>query len=270
MICVQPSFEARPLVSVVMRTMPGRTELLRRAISSVAAQSYRPIEVIVVEDGGDTAATVLDEFRSEDGLELRAIAVAKIGRCEAGNLGMTAAAGEYVNFLDDDDELLPPHVELLAARLSAAHEAAAAYAASFLVHSDIVNLNPLVIDEHRRELFGRTGFDLKALWRTNMFPIQAVLFRRALFERHGGLASELDALEDWDLWLRYSAEQDFVYVDAATSRFRLPAAQEKLECRRNIHLSYMPIFRRRQANLLKGYHGTRFESRLRAAAQAAN
>ena len=66
-------------------------------------------------------------------------------------------------------------------------------------------------------------FDRITLWHHNYLPIQAVLFHRRLYERYGGFAEDMDQLEDWNLWTRYTLEDDFVLVDKTTSKYRVPA-----------------------------------------------
>ena len=69
----------------------------------------------------------------------------------------------------------------------------------------------------------RQPFDRLTLWHHNFLPIQAVLFHRSLYERHGGFAEDMDQLEDWNLWTRYTLEDDFVLVEKTTSKYRVPA-----------------------------------------------
>ncbi len=69
----------------------------------------------------------------------------------------------------------------------------------------------------------RQPFDRITLWHHNYLPIQAVLFHRSLYERHGGFAEDMDQLEDWNLWTRYTLEDDFVLVEKTTSKYRVPA-----------------------------------------------
>src|SRR5207249_3936601 len=52
----------------------------------------------------------------------------------------------------------------------------------------------------------------------------AVLFHRSLYERYGGFAEDMDQLEDWNLWTRYTLEDDFVLVEKTTSKYRVPAS----------------------------------------------
>ena len=50
-----------------------------------------------------------------------------------------------------------------------------------------------------------------------------MLFHRSLFERYGGFAEDMDQLEDWNLWTRYTLEDDFVLLEKTTSKYRVPA-----------------------------------------------
>src|SRR3990170_7346574 len=97
-----------PLVSIIVRTK-DRPKLLRRALQSIAVQTYRPIEAILVNDGGcdldvDGLKTILGD------VSLNYVRLEKnTGRAHAGNVGIENARGEYVGFLDDDDVLYPGH-----------------------------------------------------------------------------------------------------------------------------------------------------------------
>ena len=59
-----------------------------------------------------------------------------------------------------------------------------------------------------------------------------MLFHRRLFERYGGFAEDMEQLEDWNLWTRYTLENDFVLVEKTTSKYRVPADRDEAERRR--------------------------------------
>jgi hypothetical protein len=59
------------------------------------------------------------------------------------------------------------------------------------------------------------------LWDHNYLPIQSVVFRRELYAKYGGFDEELENLEDWNLWVRYSQVDDFQMVDRVTSLFTI-------------------------------------------------
>ena len=98
-----------PLVSAVIPTR-GRPALVLSAIRSALRQTWRPLEVVVVLDGPDVEtaahlATITDP-------RLRVLTLPEpAGGCAARNAGVEAARGEWIAFLDDDDEWFPEKIE---------------------------------------------------------------------------------------------------------------------------------------------------------------
>ena len=74
-------------------------------------------------------------------------------------------------------------------------------------------------------------FDRMVLWHHNYLPIQSVLFHRRLYERHGGFDESMEQLEDWNLWTRYTLDDDFVLVPKTTSKYRVPADEREAAAR---------------------------------------
>ena len=98
-----------PLVSVVIPTL-HRPKLLLRAVDSVLLQTHREIELIIVVDGPD--ADTVDAARSVNDRRLRIIVNPQsLTAAGSRNVGATHAAGEWIAFLDDDDEWLPAKLE---------------------------------------------------------------------------------------------------------------------------------------------------------------
>ncbi len=101
-----------PLVSVVVPTV-GRSPWLGQAVDSALHQTYRSCEVLVVDDSPDGHAgrewTLERGLR--DGERLRLIHSGGVGGSAARNAGVAAARGEWIAFLDDDDEWLPEKLE---------------------------------------------------------------------------------------------------------------------------------------------------------------
>ena len=103
------------LVSVIIPTYKGSMQL-GRAIKSVCEQTYRNIEVIVIDDNGDGTE---DQRKTENVINALNISVPfqyikhsknRNGAC-ARNTGISASKGEYICFLDDDDYFLPEKIE---------------------------------------------------------------------------------------------------------------------------------------------------------------
>jgi glycosyltransferase involved in cell wall biosynthesis len=113
------------LVSIIVPTH-DRASLLGKAIASVAAQTYRPIECIVVDDGStDNIQGLVEDIRPsiDSALELRYVRQKQSGGCAARNRGLRESHGEFIAFLDSDDELLPEAIQRKVERLRASSAA---------------------------------------------------------------------------------------------------------------------------------------------------
>lgn len=76
---------------------------------------------------------------------------------------------------------------------------------------------------------GKTSLGSIDFFIDNPVPIQAVVFRKELYMSCGGLDPELDALEDWDLWMRMACKTQIASVEKATSIFRVPEDPKEFE-----------------------------------------
>jgi glycosyltransferase involved in cell wall biosynthesis len=95
-----------PRVSIVMSCF-NKAATLADSVKSVLAQTYRDIELVVIDDGStDHSAQVLDGLTSDR--RVRFVTIPNGGQAAALNLGMSLARGDYVGFIDADDEYHPP------------------------------------------------------------------------------------------------------------------------------------------------------------------
>lgn len=222
-----------PLVSIITRTYRGRELYLRQALLSAAHQTYPNIECIVVEDGGDTMQTVVDNLNQVTQRTIRFIALPKCGRSATGNAGLAAATGRWCVFLDDDDLLFADHVETLVSALLNQPNAAAAYSPAWEIVTDSSKLQSgkYVEVSHKTPAALCQDFDYEILKHHNYMAIQSVLFERHLFEERGGFEEDMDALEDWLLWIKYAEGNCFKYVPKVTSMYRVPASTVDMDRR---------------------------------------
>lgn len=208
-----------PMISVIVRTC-GRPAVLRETLISLRNQTYPNFEVVVVEDGEPKAKTMIEKEFSD--LNIRYWSSGeKIGRSKAGNKAMEMAAGKYLNFLDDDDLFYADHIETLVSALNNCDEKAA-YAFAFETPVEVHSKDPYKYTVYGYNEIHTQSFDRFQLCYHNYIPIQAIMFEKSLFEEYGGLDERLDALEDWDLWVRYSCHTDFECVEKTTSIYRVP------------------------------------------------
>lgn len=108
----------RALFSIVVPTF-NRASLIAEALDSIGRQTYRPIEVVVVDDGStDRTVDVVKAWANENStngeLSLRYIYQGNAGPGAARNSGVAAVHGQYVQFLDSDDHLHPERLTRLA------------------------------------------------------------------------------------------------------------------------------------------------------------
>lgn len=244
----RPSGEP-PLVSVIVRTCRGRLGALREATASVVNQTWPRVELVIVEDGSREAEKFARSLAGQGAVErVRYESIPKGGRSAAGNRGLAMASGEFLAFLDDDDLLFADHLEVLVDAMER-HDAPAAYATAFETPTEVLNRERWEYREISHRVIHRQPFSRAMLWHHNFIPIQAIVFRRSLYERHGGFEESLEYLEDWDLWVRYSMSGDFVFVNKTTSLYRVPADASALMSRQQKLDEAYETVRRRQRRL---------------------
>ena len=210
----------RPRVSILIRTVE-RPAWLREALQSCANQTYENLEIVVIEDGPESSRAIVAQFSDRLAIRYRATGT-KVGRARAGNLALAEASGEWLNFLDDDDLFFADHVEVLVDAVQRCG-AAGAYALAWETQTEFLDRQHARYHEIAHITRHHQPFDRITLWHHNYLPVQAVMFSRRLFEQHGGFDEDMDQLEDWNLWTRYTLEDDFVLVGKTTSKYRVPA-----------------------------------------------
>jgi GT2 family glycosyltransferase len=236
---------ATPRVSILIRTV-DRPAWLAQALSSVAEQTWPNVEAVVIEDGPERSREVIERFRDRLPIVYRATGE-KVGRARAGNLALASATGEWLNFLDDDDLLFADHVETLVEAVTAAG-AGGGYALAWETATEMIDRERAEYRETAHVTRHRQPFDRLTLWHHNYLPIQAVLFHRRLYDRHGGFAEDMDQLEDWNLWTRYTLDESFVQVEKTTSIYRVPAGAREAAGRQELlDLAYRDAVERQRA-----------------------
>jgi glycosyltransferase involved in cell wall biosynthesis len=214
----------RPCVSVVVpvfNALRSDAAYLGEALESVAAQSWPPLELIVVDDGSEDASlSVVAEFAGRHPeLETRVVRQANRGQSSARNAGAAVAAGEWLAFLDQDDVWLPDRLEAVAGRLTGGAD---------LVYTDADTVDargePEVTGIHRERRLGgehpiRSVPD--ALFRDVFVLPGTMTVRAAFFRQLGGFDETLSGYEDDDLFVRAVTAGRIDYVARSTLLWRM-------------------------------------------------
>ncbi len=217
----------RPAFTVVIRTFQ-RPDVLRLTLQSLRWQTYKAFSVIVVEDGEmPISEEAVNEAKAW--LDIAYVAAnAHWGRCRAGNEGVARAKTEYVCFLDDDDYWFAEHLEVMA-RAIEDHPDSGLWCARAIEGRCPAGVRAEFIVKRN---MGKDNLRALDFCLDNPVPIQAVVFRKSLYEACGGLDPNQDALEDWDLWLRMVSRAPVTGIPKATSIYRVPFEQEIYAARR--------------------------------------
>ena len=192
----------KPLISVIIPTY-NRKKLLQRAIDSVLAQIYQPVELIVVDDGSTdgTFEYVVTHYPA-----VRLLRQENLGVSSARNLAIKQANGPWLAFLDSDDAW---HPEKIAKQVAYLRE----HPNNRVCHTDErwyrhgVRVNPM--QKHQKS--GGNLFK-RALERCIISP-SSILLHQSVLEKVGLFDETLPACEDYDLWLRICAHFEVLYVN---------------------------------------------------------
>ncbi len=187
-----------PLVSVIMPTY-NRAELLRRSVLSVLAQTYRNLELIVVDDcSTDHTQQVLSEFADARLIVQRR---AQNGRAAAArNDGLRAARGTLIAFQDDDDIWLPHKLQCQVDAMLAAGEGVGLQVCAY-IRSHRGGLDYIGGPSYQRNLDFARGNPFGNDY--GLIATPAWLLRRSALTAAGGeFDTRLRSWDDWELALR--------------------------------------------------------------------
>lgn len=246
------SSSSRPLVSVVIPTY-NRARTLGRAIRSVLDQTFKDLELIVVDDGSTDSTACSVQRYQEPRLRYLRHAVNRNGSV-ARNSGIAASRGEYIAFLDSDDEWLPRKLELQLRRLGeVADDWAVCYTGFLRIREGVAS------QTSRAEQEGYLGKEL--LYRHLPAFGSTGLVERSCFERVGRFNESLPCHQDWDMALRLARRYRIAAVPEPLARIHISEnrSARTVETGRRLllaemqsDLSKLPLEERRQ--ILANHH----------------
>lgn len=168
------------LVSTIIPVY-NRAVFLTEALASVLAQTHRPIEVILVDDGStDGTADLVDDLARTHGPTVRAIHQPNGGPGAAREAGRKVANGEFIQYLDSDDLLLPRKFELQVAALREQPACGIAYGITRLI-----NAEGQILQEPYKWTGRKLDFLFPALLVDRWWNTQTPLWRQTVCERIG-------------------------------------------------------------------------------------
>lgn len=200
---------SHPLVSVIIPTY-NRASLILRAVESVLNQTGVELELIVVDDGStDDTQSVLSTLTTQ----IRYLIVPHSGVSAARNRGIENARGEWIAFLDSDDYWLPSKLQKQIAYLLSERPADPDHDRYLICHTNEIWIrNGRRINQGKKHAKQAGWFFIPSLHLCLISP-SSVLIHRKVFERVGVFDESFPYVEDYDLWLRITAQFPVGYVD---------------------------------------------------------
>lgn len=203
-----------PMVSAIITTYKREPSMVLRALDSIIAQTYRDIEIIVVDDSPadyserDAVRLAVIQRQSENpDISIMYIAHEKnMGACVARNTGLDAANGEYVAYLDDDDEWLPEKIEKQI-KVIKESDAALIYCGSICVN-DSTGINV-----QKKKTYIRGNAFNQLLYFNFIESTSYPLIRKSCLQEIGGFDPLMQSAQDYDVWLRLAERYDIDYVN---------------------------------------------------------
>ena len=190
------------MISVIVPTY-NRAHQLPRTLDSILCQSCSPKEIIVVDDGStdETLALMTSEYP-----EIVFIQQQNTGVSSARNVGIKRASGDWIAFLDSDDEWLPEKLEIQMKALYENPEIKICHTNEIWIRNG-KRVNP----KKKHEKFGGWIFQ-KCLPLCCISP-SSVIIHKSIFKEIGLFDYSLPVCEDYDLWLRITARNPVLYIE---------------------------------------------------------
>lgn len=208
---------AYPLVTVVTPSF-NQGNYIRETIESVLSQDYPNIEHWVV-DGGSTDSTlsILREYEGDP--RFHWMSERDRGQADAVNKGWRLARGEILGWLNSDDTYLPGAISFQVAQIMRDPAIGLAYG----------NAPYITATGEPAGCYHARPFDRERFLHLSAIPQPTVFMRRSLFERFGGMDTELHYALDYELYVRYSWETTFAYTGREIATYRLHAESKTID-----------------------------------------
>lgn len=205
-----------PEVTVIITTFRRKVEYLQRAIDSVINQTFKNLELIVVDDNGKKGA-YSDIFKEVDIKKGNLQKVRYIqhevnrGAQAARNSGILSSNGRYIAFLDDDDEWLPEKIEYQYKKFidSDDPKLGLVYCGHYYVNQSLTGTNIKLIEPKYR-LCKKSSI----LYRENVIGSTSFpLIKRECFDKVGLFDISLNAKQDYDMWIRINQHYKVDFIN---------------------------------------------------------
>jgi glycosyltransferase involved in cell wall biosynthesis len=195
------------LISIIIPVYNAQN-YIRRCLDSVLNQTYRNIEIILVNDGSnDNSGNICNEYLAKD-CRIRVIHKNNGGVAAARNSGLKIAKGEYIGFIDNDDYIEPTMYATLEKVLAEHEDALIAQILIDNVNEDGHNIRPIQYQNEYIKKIDAVSYRIDLLLQRANMTCWSKLFRKQVFQKH----EFLDGRWNEDFLLLYKVMLDVPYI----------------------------------------------------------
>ncbi len=189
-------------ISVVIPTL-NRINTLRRALDSVINQTYKPAEIIVVDNGSSDGTL---KFLREQYPKITILTENKIGVSSARNKGIKKSINQWIALLDSDDAWHPRKLEIQTSMLDSALKE------YNLIHTNEVwfrnNKHINQMKKHKKQ----GGYIFERCLSLCCISPSSVLFKKNILDKVGLFDESLPVCEDYDMWLKICSSEEVLFA----------------------------------------------------------
>ncbi len=189
-------------ISVVIPTL-NRINTLQRALDSVINQTYKPAEIIVVDNGSSDGTL---KFLREQYPKITILTENKIGVSSARNKGIKKSINQWIALLDSDDAWHPRKLEVQTSMLDSALKE------YNLIHTDEVwfrnNKHINQMKKHKKQ----GGYIFERCLSLCCISPSSVLFKKNILDKVGLFDESLPVCEDYDMWLKICSSEEVLFA----------------------------------------------------------
>jgi alpha-1,3-rhamnosyltransferase len=199
---------------------------IEEALQSVIKQTYKNIELIVINDGStDETGTVITKFiKKYKNFNIEYINKPNEGVCRTLNKGLKLAKGKYVAILASDDMWASERIEKQLQLMEANANIGLVFSDHYFVrYNEITNIKATDYKPNIKKCFVNNIQNVniyEKLLTENIIPAVTVLIRKECFDKIGGFDNNFKA-EDYDMWLRISKEYPIAFIDEPLAYYRI-------------------------------------------------
>ena len=200
------------LVSVIIPTFNG-SRFIKETVHSALGQTYRNIEIIVIDDG--STDNTLEIVKSISDPRVTYIRQENAGAAMARNLGINISKGEYIAFLDHDDLWLPHKLERQLLLFGENPMVAMVYSDTF-----IIDENNFITGKFSQKTKFFRGMIFKELFLSCFITILTVVIKKSVFFEVGPFLP-FKVSEEYDLYLKCAIKYPIDYIDEPLAKYRI-------------------------------------------------